>query len=207
MKPPLQNLSSSLCQPTVLPSPGWVLSRKKPPWEPESQPKSGKTRLSGQMSWRFSWPQRLVERSAWGGAICCYASVGDGLSLPICHCSQPRQRLTSSSDPYTLTSVPWDVTEGWGAMERPWPGMSSMPGQNSAHQFPKTPACSTRPAFQDSSSAIRCVLRRELPQSCWEMIDRKTWEHPPSQYSSQRRLLVFPPQHSLLFSFFAHSFL
>lgn len=135
--------------------------------------------------------------------------MGEELSLPICHCSQPRQRLTSSSDPYTLTSVPWDVIEGVRSHGAPGARRSSIPGQNSAHQFPKVPACSTRPGFQGSSSAIRCVLRGELPKSCWEMSDRKTWEHIPSQYSSQRRLLVFPPQHSLPFSFFAfaHPFL
>lgn len=115
-----------------------------------------------------------------------------GWTLPLWHCSQPRQRLPSSSDPYTLTSVPWDVTEGVRSHGALVVRDVKHATPDSAHQLPKIPACPTRLVLQGSSSAIRCFLRGELPQSCWEMSDRKTWEYLPSQYSSRRRRFSLP---------------
>lgn len=92
-------------------------SRQKPPWEPQSQPKSGKTRLLKWMPWHCSWLQQLEDHGCggwegWGVVICWYPSVGDGLSLPAFHCSRP-DTVSLYLFTYTvMTSVPLDVTEG-----------------------------------------------------------------------------------------------
>ena len=92
-------------------------SRQKPPREPQSQPKSGKTRLLKWMPWHCSWLQQLEDHGCggwegWGVVICWYPSVGDGLFLSAFHCSRPDTVSLYLFTHTVMTSVPLDVTKG-----------------------------------------------------------------------------------------------
>ena len=120
-------------------------------------------------------------------------SLCRGWAIPSCFSLfQARHSLTLSvhlySDDLCALGCHRGVKKLWGSL---WPEMPSMPSQNSAHQFPKTPACFIGPGFHNSSSAVGYVPREPSPgQWDMELSDRKTWEHLPSNNSSHSRHLV-----------------
>ena len=124
-------------------------------------------------------------------------SLCRGRAIPSCFSLfQARHSVTLSVHPYSddlcALGCHQGVKKPWGSL---WPEMPSMPSQNSAHQFPKTPSCFIGSGFHNSSSAIGYVPRGEpSPRTVGcGVSDRKTWEHLPSNNSSHSRHLVILP--------------
>lgn len=163
-------------------------SRQKPSMgTPKANQSLGRPDSWNECLWHCSWLQQLEDHGCGVGRVgsgyLLVSSVGDGLSLPAFHCSRPDTVSlylvhSYSDDLCTLGCHP----RGQEAMGPLWPEMPSMPSQNSAHQFPKTPACFIGPGFHNSSSAVSMSPEENLSPRQWDMelSDRKTWEHLPS---------------------------
>lgn len=109
-----QNLSSSLCQPMAHPTWPTVGAQQEEASVGTPKPTKGledHTPRTNALILKLT--TGTIVGSAQGGALCCILLWGMGSSfLPVTVPTQSRHRLTSSSHPHTLTSVPWDVTEG-----------------------------------------------------------------------------------------------
>lgn len=147
-----QNLSSSLCQPMACPT--W------PPVGAQQEEASLGTPKPTKV-WEDHTPRTntLILKLTTGmeagsvqeGALSCTPLWGMGSSFLLVTVPSPD---TGSLHP--LTPTDWPLCPGshrgvkapWSSQ---WPGMPSMPGQNSSHQFSRIPA------FHNSSSAVGCV--------------------------------------------------